>query len=139
MQEQKAADENAFAQTFLQFLVDCAEIPNDVHPGMDFPGVIIGSGQGPRQFLVYRTAQLNEPIESLLQVYLSEMRPFESDVWTENVMELLNAMIDAGDQLSVCALYFGTVLRISSCVDLRSESCSVLLSSCKTPSVLHQH
>lgn len=89
----------------MQFLVDCAEIPIEIRPGMDFSAVLIGPS---RQFLVYRTTTLNEPIESFLQVYLSDIRPYESDVWNEVVMELLNVMIDAGDQLSVCALYFGT-------------------------------
>lgn len=107
LQKLHSENEDLYVQTFLQFIVDCAELEVDVSEEISFRSVIFQSGSGSERFLAYRDPQLGKAIDDFLRVYLGEASAFESSRWSERVLELLTALIEAGDRFAVCGLYFG--------------------------------
>lgn len=107
LQKLHSENEDLYVQTFLQFIVDCAELEVDVSEEISFRSVILQSESGSERFLAYRDPQLGKAIDDFLRVYLGEASAFESSRWSERVLELLTALIEAGDRFAVCGLYFG--------------------------------
>ena len=100
--------EESFVEAFLQFIVNSAELEITVTVNTFLAAVINRSGPEPDGFLPYRDAKIGQAIEEFLPIFIAEFKPFRIPKWCEKVLELLKALIAAGDHLTNCGIYFGT-------------------------------
>lgn len=103
-------NERGFVEVFLQFILDCAEIPFQISLEIDNAAFLVGSESTATQFLLYRDPTLATATENFLQVYITELEAFQSDLWRKNVVALLKVLVEVEDEHKsngTAGLYFG--------------------------------
>lgn len=112
MHDLQSLDEDMYIESFLQFILDCAEVPLHITIDMSYPEALNRctlNDLAADTFLVYREPSQAPVITGFLQAFLSSN---DESKWTEkftsNILELLGAMLDMETypRITSCAMFF---------------------------------
>lgn len=105
-------DEDMYIESFLQFILDCAEIPLHITIDISFSEAIFRCTMDDtlsEQFLVYKEPDRAHLITGFLKAFLSAKEPARwTEKFTENVADLIEAMleVDNNPRVTCCAMFF---------------------------------